>query len=250
MSAIPITTEKSDTAAATPPRFDRQFIEEHHIVARYLENKLPPKGAREFENWCRANPEYLDELHLTERTQASFKLLEASGAALDLTEQRPPWWREPYVLVGMAIVTVFSILAFAALFGKYLLLRGRLEDARFLATQGGLVATTIQRNLVVAPSRVAGLGAARISVNRGAPQLVDLLIDMNYTKETLFRVVIDKREQGRVLVLANLLKDSNGDLRMAFNTSALAGGLYDIRIEALPFSGPPTALGWLVLDAH
>lgn len=250
MNANPVISEKSAATATPQPRFDRKFIEEQQILERYLESKLPPKGAREFENWCRANPEYLNELHVADRTRASLKLLEASGSPPDLTEKRPPWWREPYVLVGLAIVTVFSILAFAALYGKYVLLRGRLEDARLLATQGGLVAATTGHNLTVEPSRVASLDAARIDVNRATPELIDLLIDMNYTKETRFRVVVDKREQGRALVLGEVLKDSNGDLRIAFNSSALAGGLYDIRIEALPFRGPPTALGWLVLDAH
>ena len=53
------------------PRFDRKFIEDHNLIERYLENKLPFKGARDLENWCRAHPDYLDELKLAERTIAS-----------------------------------------------------------------------------------------------------------------------------------------------------------------------------------
>src|ERR1700720_4553919 len=42
--------------APTAARFDAKFIEDHKLLDRYLEGKLPPKGARDLENWCRANP--------------------------------------------------------------------------------------------------------------------------------------------------------------------------------------------------
>ena len=83
MNARTISPGNPQTA---PPRFDRKFIEDHKLVERYLENKLPFKGARDLENWCRAHPEYLNELKLFERAQTSLKLLEASGQPLDLRE--------------------------------------------------------------------------------------------------------------------------------------------------------------------
>ena len=87
-------------ARAPSPRFDAKFIEEHKLIERYLENKLPAKGARDLESWCRANPEYLNNLKLPERTQASLKLLEASGQPQDLARTEEPWWKTPYVLIG------------------------------------------------------------------------------------------------------------------------------------------------------
>src|ERR1700675_2351994 len=99
------------------PRFDRKFIEDHKVLERYLEHKLPPKGARDLENWCRANPEYLNELRLSERAQASLKLLEASGQPQDLREPQPPWWKTIQVLIGLCVVTFLSLIAFWALLG-------------------------------------------------------------------------------------------------------------------------------------
>src|SRR6266851_7612180 len=98
MNVRTVTQGKLQTA---PPRFDRKFIEDHRLVERYLENKLPLKGARDLENWCRANPEYLTELKLSERAQTSLKLLEASGRPQDLREPEPPWWKHVYVLIGL-----------------------------------------------------------------------------------------------------------------------------------------------------
>src|ERR1700689_5322955 len=89
-------------AMAAPPRFDAKFIEEHKLIERYLENKLPLRGAVDLEKWCRANPEYLDKLKLSERAQASLKLLEASGQSVDLREPESPWWKAPYGLIALA----------------------------------------------------------------------------------------------------------------------------------------------------
>lgn len=234
-----------------PPRFDRKFIEDHKLIERYLENKLPFKGARDLENWCRANPEYLDELKLSERAQTSLKLLEASGQPLDLSEPRPPWWKTIYFLIGLCVVTALSLIAFWVVLGKYVLLRGELEDTRNLVNRGPLVQPATMRELRVSPDRVPGINRARIVVSRAAPLLMDVHIDLGYTdKLEQFRLFVDKQDQGRALILNDLLKDSNGELRMTFNSTGLAAGIYNVRIEALPFRGNPVPIGWLILDVR
>lgn len=239
---------------ANPPadsaRFDRKFIEEHQLVERYLENKLPLKGARDLESWCRAHPEFLDELKLSLHTQGSLRLLEAAGRPEDLGEVQPPWWRSLYFLIGLGVLTFLSLVAFWALFGKYLLLRGELDDTRMRLTQGSLAPPALLSNLRVSPDRIPGLDKSRISVSRSAPQLLDVRIDMGFSHEMQFRMTVDKQDQGRALILNNLTKDSNGDLRLSFNSSGLAAGIYNVRIEGLPFRGGPIAEGWLVLEVH
>jgi hypothetical protein len=234
-----------------PPRFDRKFIEDHELVERYLESKLPLKGARDLENWCRANPEYLNELQLAERAQTSLKLLEASGQPLDLREPEPPWWKTIYVLIGLSVVAGLSLIAFWAVLGKYVLLRGELDDTRALMNHGSLVQPATISEMRVTPDRVAGIDRARIVVTRAAPKLMDLHIDVSYTnKLEQFRLLVDKKDQGRALILNNLLKDSNGELRMTFNSTGLAAGIYNARIDALPFRGSPIPIGWLILDVR
>jgi hypothetical protein len=49
-------------------------------------------------------------------------------------------------------------------------------------------------------------------------------------------------------VLNNLLKDSNGELRLTLNSTGLSAGIYTVRIEALPPRGIPIAVGWLILE--
>ena len=238
-------------AAAAPPRFDAKFIEEHKLIERYLDNKLPLRGAVDLENWCRAHPEYLDRLKLSERAQASLKLLEASGQAGDLGEPDQPWWKSPYVLIGFAVVTLLSLVAAWTLVGKLSLLRSELEDAKLRAKQGTLVQPAVQAERHISPDHAPGLGGARILVSTVAPELIDLHLDMTYTQKlNLFRIIIDKQNQGRALILNNVLKDSNNDLRMTFNTTGLSPGIYTVRIEALPPRGDPIPDGWLTLEVH
>src|ERR1700693_1446352 len=236
---------------SAPPRFDRKFIEDHKLIERYLENKLPFKGARELENWCRAHPDYLNELKLSERAQTSLKLLEASGQPPDLREPQPPWWKTTYALIGLCVVAALSLIAFWAVLGKYVLLRGELDDTRNLMNHGSLVQPAASTELRVSPDRAPGIDHARIVVTRAAPQLMDVHIDLGYTnKLTEFRLFVDKKDQGRALILNNLLKDSNGELRMTLNSTGLSLGIYNVRIEALPFRGGPIPIGWLILDVR
>jgi hypothetical protein len=246
-----VRTVSQGNPQTAPPRFDRKFIEDHKLIERYLENKLPFKGARDLENWCRAHPDYLNELKLSERAQTSLKLLEASGQPLDLREPRPPWWKTIHVLIGLGVVAALSLIAFWAVLGKYVLLRGELEDTRTLMNQGSLVQPATSREVRVSPDHAPGVDHARIVVTRAAPQLMDVHIDLGYTnKLAQFRMFVDKKDQGRALILNDLLKDSNGELRMTLNSTGLSIGIYNVRIEALPFRGSPIPIGWLILDVR
>jgi hypothetical protein len=245
-----VSTVQAATTQPVSPRFDRKFIEDHQLIERYLTNKLPYRGARDLENWCREHPEYLSELNLSERAQASLKLLEHSGHQVDLREPPPPWWKSIYMLIGLAALAFISLVAFWAMFGKYALLRGELEDTRTQMRQGSLVQPAVQTTLRISPDRAPDIDHARINVSHTASQLVELHLDMSYTKALQFRMIIDKKDQGRALILDNLLKDSNGELQLTFNTTGLPAGIYTARIEAVPPHGVSVPVGWLILDAH
>jgi hypothetical protein len=229
---------------------DRPFVESNQLVERYLDGKLPYKGRRELENWCRANPEYLRELHLSERTVLSLKLLEASGQPQDLSEPRVPWWKLPQVLAFACAIAAAALIGCAVMAGKLTLLSGRYDDMHRQLGQGSLAPPTAIRNLRIEPDRAAGIGSATINVDHNVAQLIDVAIDMAYSPDKRFRVTVDKRDQGRALVLGGLSKDSNNEMHVAFNSTALSAGHYDVSIQALPMLGPPTDAGWLVLEVR
>jgi hypothetical protein len=230
-------------------RFDKKFIEDHRLVERYLENKLPFKGARDLEQWCRAHPDYLNELKLPERAHASLKLLEASGRPQDLGEPKPPWWKSTYLLIGLAAFAFACLVTAWFLAGKYSSLQVKLEDTKRVIIQGPLVQPATEKAIYVTPDHAPGIDRARIKLSRAAPLLMDVHIDLGYTQKLVqFRLFVDKQDQGRALVLNNLLKDSNGELQVTLNSTGLAAGTYTVRIEALPPRGIPIPIGWLILD--
>ena len=247
-------------AAPAAPRFDRKFIEDHKLLERYLDGKLPVKGARDLEAWCRKNPEYLEELRLSERTQSSLKLLEACGRPVDLSEPRAPWWRSVYLSIGLAVAACLSLAAFWVLMGKYSILQTQLADARSVQTQGPLVQPASESSAIVTPDRSPDSGHARVVVSRDVPQLIDVHIDLAYLQSSsatsnaaakkvmTFRLVVDKKDQGRALIVNNLLKDSNNQLRVTLNTTGLSAGIYTVRIEGVPFGGGPYPVGWMLLE--
>lgn len=248
MNARTISQGKS---APVSPRFDRKFIEDHKLIERYLENKLPFKGARDLEQWCRANPDYLNNLKLSERAHASLKLLEASGKPQDLGEPKPPWWKSIYVLIGLAALSFVCLMACWSIAAKYGALQRKLDDTKRTLSQGPLIQPATEKAIYISPDHAPGIDRARIKLSRTTPLLMDVHIDLDYTKKLAqFRLFVDKKDQGRALVLNNLLKDSNGELRMTLNSTGLSAGEYSVRIEALPPRGIPMPVGWLLLDVE
>jgi hypothetical protein len=74
---------------------------------------------------------------------------------------------------------------------------------------------------------------------------------MGYSRYSLFRLVVDKRDQGRALIVSDVTKDSNGELRLTFNTTGLAAGEYAARIDGLPLrGGGASPEGWVTLEVN
>ena len=60
-------------------------------------------------------------------------------------------------------------------------------------------------------------------------------------------MTIDRIDQGRVGVITNLAKDSNGHLRIALNSSALGPGNYQLTIEGLNWRADPEPDSWITI---
>jgi hypothetical protein len=106
--------------------------------------------------------------------------------------------------------------------------------------------TTQTIHVLPARSGNSNVAAATIGGGRSA-QLADLRIDMARSPYRAFRVTIDRVGEGRVAILHNVMKDSNGDLHLAFNTSALGPGTYQFAIDGLTWRGEPEPDSWLTI---
>lgn len=234
--------------APTAGAMDASFIERNQIVERYLSGKLPPRGAQDFENFCRANPGQLDAIGLAARVNAGLRLLEVGGTPPPWAERKRAFHEKPVVFAAVAAAAVALLVTCASL----LVGQGeRTEEIEKLEQElqtRPLLPSTSTRAVVVEPSRTAPSSRAALSLAGGSSaEFVDMKVNVSWSTFTNFRVTIDRIEQGRVAVLGNLQRDSNGHLRIGLNSTALGPGDYQLTIEGLDWRGNAQAQGWVTI---
>jgi hypothetical protein len=236
------------TAVPASPPMDRDFIARNQVVERYLSGRLPIKAATEFERFCHDHPALLDEIGLPERVNAGLRLLEASGKPEPWQEARRPLWQRPQVTLGLAAAVVVFGVALALTGANSAAKTRHIGDLEKQATERTLDPATSTREIRVMPSRTGASNAPAITIGSpGHAQLADLKIDESRSPYHTFRVTIDRIDQGRVGIINNLEKDSNGHLRIALNSSALGPGNYQFTLEGLDWHGQPQPDSWVTI---
>lgn len=229
---------------------DREYVEKNRVVERYFAGRLAPRGVTEFERFCREHPEFLDAIGLPERVNAGLRLLEAGGKPEPWVERPKPFWEKPPFVIGLAATTLAALVTVGLLDFAF---EGRGEQITALeeriATQP-LEPATAKRTIKLLPSRSGPTTRAAVHVGEGATQFVDLKIDVSWSKFQNFRLLIDRVGQSRVALVHNLRKDSNGDLRLAFNSSALGPGDYLFTIEGLTWRGEAVGQAWITVGVQ
>lgn len=227
---------------------DRDFIARNQVVERYLSGRLPIKGATDFERFCRDNPELLDELGIPERVNAALRLLEASGKPEPWSEPRKPFWQKLEIVVGLLAATVVLAVALAIVASGSSQKTRRIAALRQEATDRPLDPATSTRDIRLLPSRDGASDSPAIIIGGGSEaQLADFRIDESRSPWRLFRITIDRINQGRVGVIDHLAKDSDGNLRISLNSSALGPGDYQLTIEGLNWQGLPQPDSWVTI---
>lgn len=226
----------------------RDFIARNQVVERYLSGRLPIKGATDFERFCREHPELLDELGIPERVNAALRLLEASGKPEPWTEPRKPFWQKLEVVLGLLGATVVLGIGLA------IVASGSARKTRSIAALQQEVAerpldpATSTRDIHLLPSRDGASDSPSIIIGGGSDaELADFRIDESRSPYRVFRITIDRIDQGRVGVIDHIAKDSDGNLRIALNSSALGPGNYQLTIEGLNWQGQPQADSWATI---
>lgn len=225
---------------------DVNIITHYQIVERYLAGRLTPKNAAEFERFCRENPHLLGEIGMPDRIQAGMDLLVATGH-VEPPVARLYFFQRPHFILWL----VTTILALGALLWMMFSLSAAKDDKIHLLqrryAERPLDLTTSTREIRLLPSRDGGSPTPAITIGGGAAQLVDFRIDETLSPYKLFRVTIDRIDQGRVGVISNLVKDSNGHLRIALNSTALGPGIYQLTIEGITPNGGVEPDSWVTI---
>jgi hypothetical protein len=226
---------------------DRDFIARNQIVERYLGGRLPLKGAQDFERFCREHPELLDEIALTERISAALRLLDASGRAAPWEQHPKQWWEQLPVLIGTALLAVALAVTCLVISGKQSARDRTIASLQQRVATQPLDPAISTRPITVIPSRTGPSAQSLVTIGGGGAQMADLKIDVSWSQFTAFQVTVDRVDQGRVGVLHNMQRDSNGNLHLELNSTALGPGAYRLTIEGLTWRGETVPQAWATI---
>ncbi|MET0534193.1 MAG: hypothetical protein ABW171_08215 [Steroidobacter sp.] len=252
---------------------DRKYIENEHIVDRYLSGDLVVREAREFEQFCLDNPQFLSSLPIPAPIKArlarrstddgEFAALPsgASRAAMDAAEDGfdPDEAREEMrrsaassgasrvVLIGL----VATVLVAAGAAILYALRAGSLSE-QLQGAKKELTATQMQAPGSIQKYRIqlAKTKPDQPTVALGwlkPPQLLDITVDVSEGKMTQFQITVDKTDGVRVMQIRRLARDSNKQLRFSLNSSAFGPGDYLVKVDAYNWRGQIDEYGWMML---
>jgi hypothetical protein len=140
-----------------------------------------------------------------------------------------------YVIAAAGAVLVLLIGAIVWLAYRWSIADDRLALLQKQADTGFLQAPSSSRTVRIdlrAPRPVSVGGA-------GFPERIDLLVNARTDRYARFRMSL-LRDDGTLIVHADqVVRDSNNDLRLSFNTSILPAGAYRVRVEGYVRSGAP-----------
>jgi hypothetical protein len=256
---------------------DRNYIQNEHIVDRYLSGDLTVREAREFEKYCLENPAFLNEMPIPVRLKARLArrpvsdsetgvfqaipstatrtALEVNDEGFDAEEEKQEWRRSyaasgganRWVVMGLALTLVAAIGGLVA-YGLH---------SRSLSEQ----IKQIRRDMTVTQMQpYSGVQNYRLQLSRTKPeqatlflgwlqppQRLDLTFDTTQSAFNTFQVSIDKVGGGRVMQIHRIARDSNKELRLTLNSSAFGPGDYLLKLDGYTWRGQLEEVGWVRL---
>jgi hypothetical protein len=221
---------------------DREFIIKNQIVERYLAGRLPPKGVTDFEKLIRSRPQLIEELGLADKVNAGLRLLDAAGIAEPWAEKPKKIWEKPPFAFAAAALACIAIIGCGVL---ALHLSARDKTVAKLQQENHdrpVAPSTRKRTILVGTSRNGPPAQPSLTINSG--EFAELKTDLSWTRYAMFRVSIDRVDQGRVAVIDGLTKDSNGHVRMSFNAGAFGPGDYMVQFEGLNMRREALPVAW------
>ncbi|HEY4368476.1 MAG TPA: hypothetical protein VGN07_14665 [Steroidobacteraceae bacterium] len=251
---------------------DRKYIENEHIVDRYLSGDLTVREARQFEKYCLEHPQFLEGMPIPVRLKARLArrpleasetgmfhaipssttraALEAGDEGFDVDEEEQRWRgsRGGGNRILLIVLTVALIAAIGGMVMYALQVRELSKNVKTVKTE--MKATQMTAATSLQPYRL------QLSRNKPQqptlalgwmqpPQMLDMYFDATDGKYNQFQVTIDKVEGGRVMQIRRIARDSNKDVRLALNSSAFGPGDYLLKFEGVNWRGQLDEVGWV-----
>ena len=221
---------------------DREFIIKNQIVERYIAGRLPPKGVTDFEKLIRSRPELIEELGLPERVNAGLRLLDAAGIAEPWAEKPKKFWEHSAFTFGAAGLAAAALIGCLVLSLQVSSRNGTITKLKAENLERPVAPSTRKRTIIVNTSRNGPPGGASLTIGSG--EFAELKADLSWTKFSMFKVTIERVDQGRVGIFDGLTKDSNGHVRISLNAGALGPGQYLVTLEGLNIRRESLPVAW------
>lgn len=171
----------------------------------------------------------------------------------DRHEQTPPcasllrWWQQPWAVLSLAVVCGAALVTAGLAVGTAQRERGVAAAAVDRVQSLTLRAISSEQTLRIAPNPVSWSPQPDAVIRSPEPPvLLNLVLPVAYAAGyPHLAVVIDKVDHGRLLTVHHVAPDSNNDLRLALNSSALGAGEYRLRLQSYTLQGERNDVGWV-----
>ncbi len=221
---------------------DVKVIRDKQLLERWVGGKLTPPEARYFEDLVRKQPSLADELGLHEVLRRMMRLLDDTG--LEWQEKPPRFWHNAAVPATLAAIGLIAIgVALFYVLGKQRV-GAQYSEFRTEALQGLLaepIGTATTHVHLTKPGE-PGLMTYTLG-SRKAPTFAELRPDVRLLSGHLFSVKIERDDGTFWGRFDNLLRDSNGELRLGVNSGAFAAGSYTMEVRQINLRGDGEVIG-------
>jgi hypothetical protein len=211
---------------------DRQYVDDRHVVARYLSGQLSEEETRAFEEYMLAHPEIVRELESTAKLKVGLQVLSETGELSHLMRPKPYTASMRYAALAASV----AVLALAASF----LVRGDAPQApKLFASISGLVDPAgrllpMARTYVILRTRGNTYDAdVELPASSKAIELrilPEIVAHPARYRVTLARIA-DDDSTAEVGSIANLVPDDMGFISLYFESSAFTRGRYHLTIR-------------------
>ena len=207
--------------------------EERLLAARYLAGQLSAADSQRFEQTVKADPELLERAGFGEQLARASRLVD-----VDSLGEKPPWWHDRRAPIAAAVFIAVLLVATVWSAIRAGIAEDRMAMLEATAAQGFLLPPSTTRSVRADPESSAAvtLGAGNVA------ERVEIRIPARSNDFKIFRVSIARDDGTAVLHVDRLQRDSNGELRMALNSTLLPPGSYTIRIEGFTWRGETVPL--------
>lgn len=212
---------------------DRKYIDEHHIVARYLANQLPDADREAFEAYYLRDPELMQELEAAARLKVGLMQLRDAGeldALLQRRASRTPWLA---LAAGVAAIAI----------GLVLFMQREQVAPVLVARSAAALLDASGRALPLSRLHTIERTRGASTVDRtiglpSAPQAIGLQIAPEYeTSPTRYRIELasmpahDEGSEEIVAAIDSLEPNSAGLVEVYLDSSTVQPGMYRITVS-------------------